>query len=126
MFVLFVDDDVEDFEIFRDAFHHVNINGRVIHERDCGAALTFLRMRSAPPPDYIFLDINMPVMGGDDCLKELKTDSQLKQIPVIIYSTSIGPSEKEKYKKLGAADTFVKPTRFTEVVRIIQSLASMI
>ena len=65
-------------------------------------------------------------MGGDDCLKELKTDSQLKQIPVIIYSTSIGPSEKEKYKKLGAADTFVKPTRFTEVVRIIQSLASMI
>ena len=120
--ILFVDDDFDDFEIFKDAFYQINPNGTIIHQWDCGAALSFLRKSAQRTPDYIFLDINMPVMTGDECLKELKADANLKDIPVIMFSTTIGPSQKEKYERLGAANAFVKPTRFTDVVRIIQSL----
>lgn len=122
MLILFVDDDPEDFETFQEAFELVDPEGRVIHERDCGAALTFLRNRSEPSPDYIFLDINMPIMNGDECLMELKADSRLKQIPVIIFSTSVGAREKEKYTKLGALNAWRKPSRFSDVVSIIRTL----
>ena len=120
--ILFVDDDFDDFEIFKDAFYQINPEGRIIHQWDCSAALNFLRESPRLTPDYIFLDINMPVMTGDECLKELKADADLKNIPVIMFSTTIGPAQKEKYEKLGAAKAFVKPTSFTDVVRIIQSL----
>ena len=121
MLVLFVDDDHDDFEIFQDALHHVKPDGRVVHQWDCGAALNFLRKPSEPSPDYIFLDINMPIMTGDQCLRELQADSRLKKIPVIIFSTTVSEREKEKYKKLGAVNAFRKPNRFDEVVNMIRS-----
>src|SRR5687768_8485305 len=108
MHILFVDDDPDDFEMFQDAFREVHPHGNVIHQMDCPAALKFLRAPSKTSPDYIFLDVNMPIMTGLQCLEELKADAELKDIPVIMFSTSIAPNEKEKYRKLGATNAFQK------------------
>ena len=123
MVVLFIDDDIDDFEMFREAFRQVHPEGRIIHQIDCTAALRFLRTHSRPSPDFIFLDVNMPLMNGLECLRELKADAALRDIPVIMYSTYIHPNEKEKYRKLGAIDSFQKPNAFTEMKSIIRGLA---
>lgn len=121
-FILFVDDDPEDFEIFREAFEQVNPDGQVVHHRDCDRALEFLRSNAEPLPDYIFLDVNMPTMTGEECLKLLKADPDLKKIPVIMYTTSVGPYEELKYRNMGATHSFEKPTRFPELVKLLRDL----
>ncbi|HOZ87046.1 MAG TPA: response regulator, partial [Bacteroidia bacterium] len=66
-------------------------------------------------PDYIFLDLNMQVMNGKECLTEIKKIPEISEIPVIIYSTSL--NEKTVYETLllGAFDHIEKPTRTIEL-----------
>src|SRR5687767_5331189 len=70
-------------------------------------------------PDYIFLDINMPIMSGRECLICISNDARLRQVPVIIYSTSSNPLEIESFKRLGASDFIVKPGSFARLVDVI-------
>ena len=60
------------------------------------------------------LDLNMPKMNGTDTLKNIKSDPRFSNIPVIIYSTSINPLEKEACMLLGAHSYITKPLSFTE------------
>src|SRR5688500_974711 len=102
MRILFIDDDLEDHEVFCDALKAVNPDAECVYRTDGIEALKFLREESSSLPDYIFLDLNMPRMGGAECLKALKSDDVLKDVPVILYSTSVHPSEGQKLKELGA------------------------
>ena len=78
-------------------------------------------------PDYIFLDINMPRMNGRECLAELKKDIRLKNIPVIIYSTSTHSEDVELSIQLGAAyylskssDIHQLPEQIINAIRIVE------
>ena len=68
----------------------------------------------AEVPCLIVLDLNMPKMNGTQTLGNLKSDERFKHIPVIIYSTSINPLEKEKCMQLGAHSYITKPISFKE------------
>ncbi len=63
-------------------------------------------------PGLIILDINMPRMDGFSCLKEIKKDAHLKQIPVVLYSTADTPELRKLAQSLGAADFIKKHIRF--------------
>ncbi len=67
-----------------------------------------LKKMKASQPDLILLDIIMPRKGGFDVMEEMKLDSQLADIPVIIISNSGQPLELDKAKRLGAVDWLVK------------------
>jgi CheY-like chemotaxis protein len=74
-------------------------------------------------PDYIFLDLNMPGMDGTQCLSELKKDTKLKDIPVIIYSTSGYRKDMDFTHILGAShyitklsDIYMLPEEITDAV----------
>jgi CheY-like chemotaxis protein len=93
-------------------------------------ALTLLTEEHALP-DYIFLDVNMPVMDGKHCLIELKKDDRLKDIPVVIYSTTQNESEIEELYAIGAQEYLKKPNSFNdlcyslkEVIERLQSQAA--
>jgi CheY-like chemotaxis protein len=73
--------------------------------------ITFLQDR-LEIPDYIFLDINMPIMGGKDCLEKLKAIDHLKDIPVIMYTTTSNRVELQKYIEMGAQEYIVKSASF--------------
>jgi CheY-like chemotaxis protein len=116
-----VDDDVDDHEIFKSALTQVD-DGIVL--LIAGNGQDALKMLSAQDrlPDYIFLDLNMPRMGGIQFLAEIKKSESLSKIPVIVYSTSNHPGDKEKALQAGAERFFTKPARYTELCELLQSL----
>ncbi|HVG16906.1 MAG TPA: response regulator [Chitinophagaceae bacterium] len=114
--ILLADDDVEDRSIIQDAMESLDA-GDVMMFADNGAQLLDLlknNFTSSVCPCLIVLDLNMPKMSGTETLSRLKTDETFKHIPVIIYSTSINPLEKEKCLSLGAHSFITKPISFKE------------
>ena len=75
-------------------------------------------------PDIIFLDLNMPMMGGKECLIELKRSELLKHIPVVIYSTTSDSFEIGDLLNLGAEECVSKPAKLSEVSAIQQKFAT--
>ena len=116
--LMIVDDDKEDRFFFSSAIRKYNPSFECVEAENGVDALEQLRM-GAELPDFIFLDLNMPKMDGKECLIELKKDNALKNIPVIIYSTSDYKVDKEISKQLGA-DYFL--TKLTDIYPLPQEL----
>jgi response regulator RpfG family c-di-GMP phosphodiesterase len=106
---LLIDDDIDDHEIFKLALETIDESilctciDKSIH------AIEKLKTDESFIPSIIFVDINMPVMNGTECLSEIKKIDHLKDVPVIFYSTFADPEKITTMKKLGAAGYFEKP-----------------
>ncbi|MGO4290651.1 response regulator [Chitinophaga sp. RAB17] len=120
MKILMVDDDADDRDIIRFSMESINAPDTICFAEDGEQALTILQENDAlsPVPLLIILDLNMPRMNGTETLRSLKQDDRLKNIPVIIYSTSINPFEKEKCMELGAHSFITKPISYQESLDI--------
>jgi CheY-like chemotaxis protein len=115
MIILAVDDDSEDFEFFSDAIREVDSSIVLLKATNGHEALHVLS-NNMLLPDYIFLDINMPMMDGRACLQAIKLDTKLRDIPVVMYSTTSNNSEIQQYKAMGAS-FLMKPDRFSNLVK---------
>ncbi|MDF2438638.1 MAG: response regulator receiver protein [Bacteroidota bacterium] len=118
--ILLVDDDEDDQEIFLSAVNEVSENAECLPLSDATEALAKLSAKEIEP-DVIFLDLNMPVMNGQQFLVEIKKREELKKIPVIIFSTSSHLATIQLMKDLGAADFITKPDKYDELVKILSS-----
>src|SRR5688500_2830070 len=92
--VFLIDDDQDDREIFQESLLSLKTAVRYEEARHGLEALEKLKTEDFQKPDLIFLDFNMPVMDGREFLKRIKQDAALKDIPVIIYSTSSNTEDK--------------------------------
>ena len=117
MVLLYVDDDLEDVDLFCEAVKTVHESCVCLVARNGKDGLRMLR---SILPDYVFLDINMPVMGGKETLAAIKADESLRNIPVCMLSTSSNASEIKMYKEMGAHRFFVKPSSFSELCAILK------
>lgn len=77
-----------------------------------------------PPPDVIFLDLNMPRKNGFECLKEIRQTAKLREIPVIIFSTSDNAQAIDKTYSLGANFYMQKPRSFALLKKAIETVLS--
>lgn len=114
--ILLADDDAEDQSIIQDAMEFLDA-GDIMMFADNGQQLLDLLHNNFPSsvhPCLIVLDLNMPKMSGIQTLRKLKSDEKFKHIPVIIYSTSINPLEREECLLLGAHTFITKPISFRE------------
>ena len=123
MTLLCIDDDNEDLELFREALRTINSAYVCIGASN---GLQGLQVLNNILPDLVFLDINMPVMGGKETLQTIRRDVRFKHIPIYILSTSTNSSEIELFKQLGALSFFTKPNSFEELCRILNTLLSSI
>lgn len=114
--VLLVDDDDEDKFIINDAMTSLEAGDNIWYASNGEHALEVLRSKFLEnvKPCLIVLDLNMPKMNGTETLIRLKEDERFKEIPVVIYSTSINRLEKEKCMNLGAHSYITKPISFSE------------
>ena len=107
---LLIDDDSDDRELFSDTLAAVDPVSICHPIPDGEEALNKLASNEIGRPDMIFLDINLPVMSGWQILTELKKKDIYQQIPVIIYSSSSNPRDRELAKQLGALCFVTKPS----------------
>jgi CheY-like chemotaxis protein len=124
--VLLVEDDPGDVLLIEEAFADNKVRNRLHSVSDGVDALAFLRQAGdyveAPRPDLILLDLNLPRKDGREVLAEIKSDPELKQIPVVVLTTSKAEEDVLRSYKLHANAYVTKPVdfdRFIEVVRQI-------
>lgn len=121
-----IDDDPDDQYIFQMALNDIS-NQIQCQTADNGVdALAWLHKESGYKPDFIFLDLNMPLMNGKECLKQILKSKSLRSIPVVIYSTSSNPQEIEACMQLGATDFVTKPTSVSKLASILCKFLSPI
>ena len=119
---LLADDDSDDAELFGEALTVIDPPVSFQHVSDGHGVFSFLE-KSDKKPDIIFLDLNMPQMSGWQCLAKLKNDKGLKEIPVIMYSTSANPRDKEIAIELGAVGFITKPTDFKLLTKVLAAIS---
>lgn len=120
MTILNVDDDPEDIEIFCDAVREIDPTIICLTAHSADEALQILNS-DIELPQYIFLDINMPKVDGNACLKEIKKDKRLRQIPVIMYSTYTRKTDIAIYKELNAR-FLTKQNSYNELVKELSKI----
>ncbi len=120
MVILVVDDDAEDMELFGQAVAEIDPTITCVEAYNGLEALKILK-RNHWLPDYIFLDINMPLMNGRKCLEEIKSNDSYKRIPVIIYSTTRDAEQIRACRDLGA-DFLTKPESFDVLVTSLRKI----
>ena len=112
--ILVVDDDADDQFIFIDAINEIAMDIECLTANNGLEALAHLN-DTVPQPSIIFLDLNMPLMNGFECLGRIKNDENLKKIPVVIISTSDSPLDKKRTKELGAEIFLTKTPDFNRL-----------
>ena len=76
-----------------------------------------------PLPTLILLDLNMPRKDGREALRELKSDEQLRRIPVVVLTTSNAEDDIRRTYDLGVNSFIIKPTSFQDLVDILKALS---
>jgi len=117
-----VDDDIDDQQIFAEALSEIDDSINLLTAFSGLEALDTLRESTSRLPDLIFLDLNMPKMNGKQFLKEMKSNSTLANIPVVIYTTSSAKTDKDETLELGAQGFIVKPDSYGAVCQAIRSI----
>lgn len=119
--VLLVDDDPDDVELTRMMLGQARLPLDVSFAGSGGEALA--RLNGGGSPDLILLDLNMPVMSGEDVLRALKDDPRLRSIPVVVFTTSSNPEDESRTRTLGASGFITKPMGldgFSSVVKAVE------
>lgn len=109
MTILLIDDDEDDRKLFFEATEEYDNTIKYVAAADAREALLYLNNASNGLPNFIFLDLRLPGLSGEQCLIEIKKNPQLAAIPVIIYTTSRDEKESVRLKALGAAHFMSKP-----------------
>ena len=127
--ILMADDDADDRRLTQEAFEEGRLINDVRFVENGEQLLDYLRKQGpyappadAPRPGLILLDLNMPRKDGRTVLKELKTDPELRQIPVVVLTTSKADEDIYKSYDLGVNSYIVKPVTFEARVDILQTL----
>lgn len=115
--ILQIDDDSDDCELFMEALQAIS-SAEYTAIYNPLEALRKLAEKEIEP-DVIFLDLNMPAMSGLEFLTEIKKDTGLREIPVIIFSTSQLEDIIYEAKQYGALDFISKPNNFNDLKKIL-------
>jgi len=124
--ILMVEDNPTDVLIAREGFLGAKMSN-TLHVADDGIeAIEFLNQRgkyaAAPRPDLIVLDLNMPRKNGQEVLAEIKADKNLRNIPVVILTTSKSEDDISKAYGLHANCYISKPVDFDEFTEVVQTI----
>jgi len=122
--IFLADDDNDDCLFFRDALEELAAETQLTIANN-GAELMSLLNKTAQLPHAIFLDLNMPRKNGFECLKEIRETPRLKDIPVIIFSTSANMDSINKTYTLGANYYVRKPRTFDMLKEVIKTILSI-
>jgi len=124
--ILLVEDNPGDADLAREALVSSKFKNSLHVVNDGEKAMAFLRKTgeytSAPRPDLILLDLNLPRKDGREVLAEIKQDDNLKRIPVVILTSSKADEDVIKSYNLHANCYITKPLDFFQFTKVVQSI----
>ena len=123
--IVLADDDSDDCLLFEDALKELAHNIKLTTTNDGMELMDYLDETVPPPPDVIFLDLNMPRKSGYECLEEIKSTPRFKDIPVIIFSTSSQQEVIDRVYDEGASLYVRKPGSFPKLKQAIEKILAM-
>ncbi len=123
--VLLADDDEDDRNFFRDALEELKMDTRVTFKNDGRQLMQHLEEPGSELPHIIFLDLNMPLKSGLQCLKEIRENPRLRQLTVAIYSTSASEENIEETFVKGANVYIRKPNDFATLKKVLHDVIMM-
>ena len=118
--ILFAEDDDGDFLLIEEALEDAGLTNPFNRVLDGSHLLNYLRDPTKPRPDIILLDLNMAPMGGIEALDNLNADKDLKEIPVVVLTTS--RTDRERCKQRGVKDYRIKPTTQEELIGVLKDV----
>lgn len=114
-----IDDD--DRDIFQFALEQLDSGVNCVTANNGMVAIERLRSGQLNP-DYIFLDLNMPILTGRECLIEIRKIYQFQKTPVVIYTTTSVPKDKEDLMKLDATWFITKPGKVSALITVLKEV----
>lgn len=117
--VVLVDDDADDRALFEEAFSESRIGSSLSLFRNGAEFVDYLDLRGTDVPDIVFLDLNMPLMGGMETLRQVRSSTKYGKVPIAIYSTSGNEKDITETLALGANIYIVKPNDFRKLQRTL-------
>ena len=120
--VFFIDDDEDEFLLFQHAMSELAIEADVRYIDNCAEMLDLLDKGDIP--DLLFLDLNMPVISGKECVKKIRQRLQ-DHLPIIIYSTSKYQPDVDETHRAGANLYVIKPNSFNGLMKALKTVFSM-
>lgn len=122
--VIFIaDDNLADVDLLRLAFEETAMTATITVATDGSDAMRQLKTFL---PSLVLLDIKMPEVDGFEVLSEIRRDERLKDVPVVMMSSSMAQSDRQRALQLGATTYWVKPGRFAELLELVQTLPSLV
>lgn len=122
--IFYLDDDADDRFLFQEALSELSIDTEVTVLED-GEALLYLLENPPPVPNLIFVDLNMPRKNGYQVLTEIKTNRSLKQLSVVVLTTSAEKTVIESTRRLGADAFITKPDSFNSLKTILNKCLTL-
>jgi CheY-like chemotaxis protein len=125
--ILMADDDEEDCELTREALQDARLANQMKFVHDGQELVDYLKRGgqyadpsvNAPRPGIILLDLNMPKKDGREALAEIKSDEDLRRIPVVVLTTSKDEEDVLRTYDLGASSFITKPVTFAALVEVM-------
>jgi CheY-like chemotaxis protein len=124
--ILLVEDNEGDARLAKEALRDSKVKNTIHHVNDGVAAMAFLRREgkyaSAPRPDLVLLDLNLPRKDGREVLADFKQDEDLKRIPVVILTVSNDEADILKSYNLHANCYITKPIDLAQFLKVVKSI----
>jgi CheY-like chemotaxis protein len=127
--ILMADDDADDRMLTRDALEESRVLNDLRFVEDGEELMEYLTRKGkyadiadSPRPGLILLDLNMPKKDGREALKEIKSDPNLRRIPVVIMTTSKAEEDIFRSYDFGASSFITKPVTFDRLVELMRTL----
>ena len=127
--ILMADDDADDRMLTRDALEESRVFNELRFVEDGEELMEYLTRKGkyanaadSPRPGLILLDLNMPKKDGREALKEIKSDPNLRRIPVVIMTTSKAEEDIFRSYDFGASSFITKPVTFDRLVELMRTL----
>lgn len=123
--VLLADDDEDDRTFFKEALQELKVKTVVTLVNDGLQLMNYLNHPESKLPNVIFLDLNMPVKSGLDCLKEIRRNKNLRDLAIAIYSTSSSDENIEEAFVQGANIYIKKPNDFSLLKNVLEQVINL-
>lgn len=123
--IFLADDDEDDCMLFEDALREICEETKLTTASDGEQLMKLLLNDTTELPDSIFLDLNMPRKNGFECLQEIRANDKLKNIPIVIFSTTAQQQSVDRAYEQGANFYIQKPGTFTQLKAIIKKILTI-